>query len=118
MTNYRVVQANYYARRYDEAIRTGRIAVELTPDSPYTFFYLALALAAAGLNDEARSFADRDKQLNDGLPLGEGYFGYLMGILDSGTHRGSPERNRITRGPSRERLLPRLADCVDLSRHG
>jgi len=46
MTNFRVVQANYYARRYDEAVRTGRIAVELTPDSPFTYFYLALSLAA------------------------------------------------------------------------
>jgi len=38
MTNFRLVQANYYARRYDEAVRTGRIAIELTPDSPYTYF--------------------------------------------------------------------------------
>jgi tetratricopeptide (TPR) repeat protein len=53
MTNFRLVQVNYYARRYDEAIRTGRIAVKLTPDSPYTFFYLALALAAIGFNEEA-----------------------------------------------------------------
>lgn len=81
MTNFRLVQANYYARRYDEAVRTGRIAVELTPDSPYTFFYLALALAATGLNDEAWNIANKGKELNDGLPLGEGYFGYLMGAL-------------------------------------
>jgi TolB-like protein len=51
MTNFRLLQANYYARRYDEAVRTGRIAIELTPDSPYTCFYLALSLAALGLND-------------------------------------------------------------------
>ena len=81
MTNFRLVQVNYYARRYDEAVRTGRTAVELAPDSPYTFFYLALALAARGLNDEAWSVANRGKQLNDGLPLGEGYFGYLAGTL-------------------------------------
>ena len=81
MTNFRLLQANYYARRYDEAIRTGRIAVELTPDSPYSFFYLALALAAMGLNDEAWNIANKGKDLNDGLPLGEGYFGYLMGTL-------------------------------------
>jgi tetratricopeptide (TPR) repeat protein len=81
MTNYRVVQANYYARRYDEAVRTGRIAIELTPDSPYTFFYLALGLAATGLNDEAWDIASEGRKLNDGLPLGEGYFGYIAGAL-------------------------------------
>src|SRR5215471_9343367 len=81
MTNYRLLQANYYARRYDEAVRTGRIAVELTPDSPYTCFYLALALAATDLGDEAWNIANKGKQLNDGLPLGEGFFGYLAGVL-------------------------------------
>jgi len=81
MTNYRIVQANYYARRYDEAVHTGRIAIELTPDSPYTFFYLALALAATDLNDEAWDIANKGRRLNDGLALGEGYFGYLAGVL-------------------------------------
>jgi len=82
MTNFRLVQVNYYARRYDEAVRTGRIAVELTPDSPYTLFYLALSLAAVGLRDEAWDIATTGKKLNDGLPLGEGYFGYLAGVLE------------------------------------
>jgi TolB-like protein/tetratricopeptide (TPR) repeat protein len=81
MTNFRLVQANYYARRYDEAVRTGRIAIELTPDSPYTYFYLALSSAAVGLKDEAWSGANTGKKLNDGLPLGEGYFGYVAGVL-------------------------------------
>jgi len=81
MTNFRLVQANYYARRYDEAVRTGRIAIELTPDSPYTHFYLALSLGAVGLKDEAWSAANTGKTLNDGLPLGEGYFGYVAGVM-------------------------------------
>lgn len=81
MTNFRLLQANYYARRYEEAVRCGRIAIELTPDSPYTFFYLALSLAAAGLKDEAWAMANTGKRLNDGLPLGEGYFGYVAGAL-------------------------------------
>ncbi len=81
MTNFRVLQANYYSRRYDEAVRTGRIAIELTPDSPYTCFYLALSLAAMGLKDEAWNTANTGRKLNDGLPLGEGYFGYLSGVL-------------------------------------
>jgi tetratricopeptide (TPR) repeat protein len=53
MTNFRLVQANYYARRYDEAARAGRIAIELTPDSPYTYFYVALSLEALRLKEEA-----------------------------------------------------------------
>jgi tetratricopeptide (TPR) repeat protein len=81
MTNYRLLQANFYARRYDEAVRAGRIAVELAPDSPYTLFYFALALAATALNDEAWSVATQAKVLNGSLPLGEGYFGYLAGVL-------------------------------------
>jgi TolB-like protein/tetratricopeptide (TPR) repeat protein len=81
MTNFRLVQANYYARRYDEAVRTGRIAIELTPDSPYTYFYLALSLTEVGLTDEAWGRANTGKKLNDGLPLGEGYFGYVAGLL-------------------------------------
>jgi TolB-like protein len=81
MTNFRLVQANYYSRRYDEAVRTGRIAIELTPDSPYTCFYLALSLAAVGLKDEAWGMANMGRKLNDRLPLGEGYFGYVAGVL-------------------------------------
>jgi tetratricopeptide (TPR) repeat protein len=81
MTNFRLLQANYYSRRYDEAVRTGRIAIELTPDSPYTCFYLALSLAALGLKDEAWDKANMGRKLNDGLPLGEGYFGYVAGVL-------------------------------------
>ena len=81
MTNFRIVQANYYACRYEESVRCGRIAVELTPDSPYTFFYLALSLAAMGKKEEAWSAASTARKLNDGLPLGEGYFGYAAGVL-------------------------------------
>jgi len=91
MTNFRLVQVNYYARRYEDAVRTGRIAVELTPDSPYTFFYLALSLTAVGLKDEAWDIANKGKKLNEGLALGEGYFGYLAGVLGY-----SDEARRIT----------------------
>ena len=81
MTNFRLVQANYYSRRYDEAVRTGRIAIELTPDSPYTCFYLALSLTALGIKDEAWNMANKGRKLNDGLPLGDGHFGYVAGVL-------------------------------------
>ena len=81
MTNFRLVQANFYARRYDEAVRAGRIAIELTPDSPYTYFYLALSLASLGSKEEAWKMAKTGRKLADGMPLGEGYFGYLAGVL-------------------------------------
>jgi tetratricopeptide (TPR) repeat protein len=81
MTNFRALQANYYSRRYEEAVRTGRIAIELTPDSPYSYLYLALSLAALGLKDDAWSMANAGRKLNDGLPLGEGYFGYIAAVL-------------------------------------
>lgn len=58
-----------------------RIAIELTPDSPYTFFYLALSLAALGSNEEAWEKAGTGRKLAGGMPLGEGYFGYLAGAL-------------------------------------
>jgi TolB-like protein len=81
MTNFRLVQANWYARRYDEAVRAGRIAIELTPDSPYTYFYLALSLAALGSHGESWEMASTGRKLAGGMPLGEGYFGYLAGVL-------------------------------------
>ena len=81
MTNFRLVQANCYARRYDDAVRAGRIAIELTPDSPYTYFYLALSLAALGSREEAWEMANRGRKLADSMPIGEGYFGYLAGVL-------------------------------------
>ena len=92
MTNFRLLQANYYSRRYDEAVCTGRLAIELTPDSPYTYLYLALSLAALGLNDEAWGMANMGKKLNDGLPLGEGYFGYVAGALGH-----TPEARSVVR---------------------
>lgn len=67
MTNYRLLQANYYARRYDEAVRIGRIAIELTSYSPYTCFYLALSLAALGLRQEAWKTANMDEKQNEGF---------------------------------------------------
>jgi serine/threonine-protein kinase len=81
MTNFRLVQANCYARRYDEAVRAGRIAIELTPDSPYTYFYLALSLVALGSKEEAWEMAYTGRKLADSMPIGEGYFGYLAGVL-------------------------------------
>ncbi len=81
MTNFRLLQANYYGRRFKDAVRCGRLAIELTPDSPYTCFYLAFSLAALGFKDEAWVQASTGRKLNDGLPLGEGYFGLVAGML-------------------------------------
>src|SRR5215471_10493639 len=85
MANFRLLQANYYARRYEDAVRYGRLAIELSPDSPYTCFYLAFSLAAMGLKDEAWAVATTGRKLNDGLPLGEGYFGFVAGMLGHAT---------------------------------
>jgi hypothetical protein len=46
-------------------------------------------LAAVGLKDEAWTVANTGKKLNDGLPLGEGYFGYLAGVLGHTTEARS-----------------------------
>ena len=81
MTNFRLVQVSCYARRYYEAVRAGRIAIELIPDSPYTYFYLAISLAALGSNEEAWEMAGMGRKLAGGMPLGEGYSGYLAAVL-------------------------------------
>lgn len=62
-------------------MRAGRIAIELTPDSPYTYFYLALSLAVLGSNEEAWEMANMGRKLAGSMPLGEGYFGYLAAVL-------------------------------------
>ena len=80
MTNFRLVQANCYASRHEEAVRCGRIAIQLTPESPYTYFYLALSLMALGSKEETWEIANTGRKLADGMPLGEGYFGYLAGV--------------------------------------
>jgi tetratricopeptide (TPR) repeat protein len=97
MTNFRLVQANCYARRYDEAVRAGRIAIELTPDAPYTYFYLALSLAVLGSNEEAWEMASMGRKLAGGMPLGEGYFGYLAGALGHTVEARSVVRKLETR---------------------
>ena len=38
-------------------------------------------MVATGENQEAWVVANKGKELNDGLPLGEGFFGYLAGAL-------------------------------------
>jgi len=80
MTNFRLVQANCYAGRHEQAVRCGRIAIQLTPESPYTYFYLALSLVALGSKEEAWEIANTGRKLANGMPLGEGYFGYLAGV--------------------------------------
>jgi hypothetical protein len=77
MTNFRLVQANCYARRYDEAVRAGRTAIELISDSPYTYFYVALSLVARGSKGESWEMASVGIKLADGLPLGEGFIDFI-----------------------------------------
>ena len=115
MTNFRLVQANCYARRYDEAVRAGRIAIELTPDSPYTYFYLALSLVALGSKDEAWGIANMGRRLADGMPLGEGYFGYLAGVLGhTAEARNVVEKLRARREKSYVPALPLVRTYLGL----
>ena len=116
MTNFRLVQANYYARRYDDAVRTGRIAVELTPDSPYTYFYLALSLAALGLKDEAWGMCEQGQKAQRGAAPGRGLL--RLCCRSAGTHSRSPQRGPGIGGPSRRRIRPSPAYCMDPSRVG
>src|SRR5579863_4873732 len=101
MTNFRLVQANCYAGRHDEAVRAGRIAIELTPDSPYTYFYLALSLAALDSNEEAWEMANMGRKLAGGMPLGEGYFGYVAGVLGHASEANSVVRELQARREKR-----------------
>jgi tetratricopeptide (TPR) repeat protein len=80
MMNFRVVQCSYYARCYQEAVDSGRTGIELSPDFPYTYSYLAQALAELSRLDEAWIIATKGRSLGGRQPLGEGVFGYLAGI--------------------------------------
>jgi len=107
MTNFRLLQANYYARRYEDAVHCGRLAIELTPDSPYTCLYLAFSLAALDFKDEAWAVASTGRKLNDGLPLGEGYFGLVAGMLGHAIEaRGVIEELRARRERGYSGALP------------
>jgi len=81
MMNFRVVQAAYYARRFDEAIQSSRTAVDLAPEFHPPWSYLAMALLAAGHNEEAWSAAQKARELGCGLPFSEGQFAYVAGRL-------------------------------------
>ncbi len=81
MMNFRLVQCFYYARRYESAVRSSRIATELAPDFPYTYPYMAWALAATGAKEEAWRVAQRGRTLGRGQPLCEGQFGFAAGVL-------------------------------------
>jgi TolB-like protein len=115
MTNFRMLQSNYYARRYEDAVRCGRLAIELSPDSPYTCFYLAFSLAALGLKDEAWAVTSTGRKLNDGLPLGEGYFGFVAGLLGHANEaRGVIEELRARRERGYGAALPIALTYVGL----
>jgi len=107
MTNFRLVQANCYAGRHEEAVRCGRIAIQLTPESPYTYFYLALSLVALGSKEEAWEIANTGRKLANGMPLGEGYFGYLAGVTGHTVEaRGVVDDLRARREKGYEPALP------------
>jgi hypothetical protein len=53
LMNFRVVQAAYYARRYDVAVQSARTAIDLAPDFKSPYAYMASALLATGHMEEA-----------------------------------------------------------------
>jgi tetratricopeptide (TPR) repeat protein len=81
MMNFRVVQAAYYARRYDVAIQRARTAIDLASDFQPPYAYLASALLATGDTEEAWTMTRKAKELGRGLPFCEGGFGYIAGTL-------------------------------------
>jgi serine/threonine-protein kinase len=115
MTNFRLVQANCYAGRHEEAVRCGRIAIQLTPESPYTYFYLALSLVALGSKEEAWEIANTGRKLANGMPLGEGYFGYLSGVTGHTVEaRGVVDSLRARREKGYGPALPIAVTCLGL----
>jgi tetratricopeptide (TPR) repeat protein len=115
MTNFRLVQANCYAGRHEEAVRCGRIAIQLTPESPYTYFYLALSLVALGSKEEAWEIANTGRKLANGMPLGEGYFGYLAGVTGHTVEaRGVVDSLRARREKGYGPALPIAVTCLGL----
>jgi predicted Zn-dependent protease len=62
MMNFRVVQAAYYARRYDAAIQSARTAIDLAPDFQPPCAYLASALLATGHTEEAWTMTQKAKR--------------------------------------------------------
>jgi len=80
MMNFRVVQCSYYARRYEDAVACGRTGIELSPDFPYTYFYVAQALVELSMFDEAWSIVTKGRPLGGGQPILEGVFGHVAGL--------------------------------------
>src|ERR1700691_6132090 len=81
LMNFRVVQAAYYARRYDVAIQSARTAIDLAPDFQPPYAYLASALVAWGHAEEAWTMTQKARELGRGLPFCEGGFGYIAGTI-------------------------------------
>ena len=74
MSTCRVVS---YARRFDQALASGRSAIELTRDFPYTRWYMAWSLVALDKKEEAWNTAVEARSLGGRQPLNEGHFGYV-----------------------------------------
>ena len=81
MMNFRVVQAAYYARRYDVAIQSARTAIDLAPDFQPPYAYMASALLATGQMEEAWTTNQKARELGRGLPFCEGGFGPIAGMI-------------------------------------
>ena len=57
VVNFRLVQCFYFARRYDDTIRSARTTIELAPEFANTYTYLARALIETSQPEEAWAIA-------------------------------------------------------------
>jgi hypothetical protein len=80
MVNFRLVQCFYFARRYDDTIRSARTTIELAPEFANTYTYLARALIETSQPEKAWSIAGKARALGAGHPIIEGMYGYLAGV--------------------------------------
>jgi tetratricopeptide (TPR) repeat protein len=80
MVNFRLVQCFYFARRYDDTIRSARTTIEVAPEFANTYTYLARALVETSQPEEAWNVASKARALGMGHPIIEGMYGYLAGV--------------------------------------
>jgi hypothetical protein len=79
-------------------VESGRTAIELTRDFPYTRWYMAWALIAMGNWEEAWNTAVEARSLGARQPLNEGQFGYVAGACRQETQARNVIRDLEERG--------------------
>jgi tetratricopeptide (TPR) repeat protein len=81
MTNVRMAQCLYYARRYSEAVEWGQRTAEFAPGFASAYLYLAWAHVELGASQEAWAMAQKAREFGHDNPLFDGVLGYIAGRL-------------------------------------